>query len=82
MNIHINGESQLGSNAISSTDQYWIYVSYGLDVKYTTKSPDFWVRAWPTRRTDQRLDSLNKGISRVNGDSGLSVCQTTRFDRI
>jgi hypothetical protein len=60
MYAYINCDSELGTYAIRSTDENWIFIPYSFEIKDTTKPADFGVGTNTVRRPDKWLDGLDQ----------------------
>ena len=69
----VDGDLQLGADAVSGGDQHRIAVAGGLEVEQAAETADFGVGAGPPRRAHERLDRLDKGISGVDIDAGIGI---------
>ena len=75
VNAHFHCYTELGANAIRSTDQHGVLVARCLEVENAAKASDLCVRAGAAGCTDEGFDGFNKGVSGVDGHASLRVRQ-------
>jgi len=73
MRSTIQSDLELGSNSIGSTDEHRIPESSLLEIERSSESSDDSVGSWTTSGLDGGLDSIDEGVSSVDGDSSGSV---------
>ena len=69
----LDGDLQLGADAVGGGDQHRIAVAGRLEVEQAAEAADFGVGAGPPRRPHQRLDRLDKGVAGVDIDAGIGI---------
>ena len=67
----LDGDLQLGADAVGGGDEQRIVVAGGLQVEQGAEAAQRRVRARPARGLGQRLDRLDQGVARVDVDAGL-----------
>ena len=67
----LDGDLQLGADAVGGGDDQRIGVAGGLEVEEGAEAAQRRVRAGPAGRLGQRLDRLDQGRARVDVDAGL-----------
>ena len=71
----LDGDLQLGADAVGGRDQHRVVEAGGLEVEQPAEAADLGVGARPARRAHQRLDRLDQGVAGVDVDAGLGVGQ-------
>jgi hypothetical protein len=69
MNIHRNGDLQLGPDPIGATDKYWMAQFIEACVVECTKVPNVGENTPIERRADKRLDTGDQLIARGDVDT-------------
>jgi len=75
---NLGSDFELCADTVCATDQKWVLVATGFQIKETTKAADLTIGTWTTRRTGKRFDSLDKGITCVDRDASLSISEGLR----
>ncbi len=76
----VDGELDLGSDAVIGGDKDRILESGGLEIEKPAKAADFGIGARPSRRPHQRLDFLDQRIARIDIDAGLRIGERLSCD--
>ncbi len=71
----LDGDHQLGADAVRGRDQQRIVVAGGLQVEQRPEAAQRRIGARPARGLRQRLDRFDERIARVDVDAGLGVGQ-------
>ena len=73
MNAELDGQSQFGTDAICTRDQYGSSVAVDRQFKEAAKATDTTEHAGPVSAGDVRFDSLDKGVSGVDIDTSVRI---------
>ena len=69
----VDGDLQLGADAVGGRDQDRIAETGALQVEQAAKTAEVRIGAGPARRPRQRLDQLDQPVARVDVDAGVAV---------
>ena len=69
----IDGDLELGADAVIGGDQHRIDEAGGLEVEQAAEAADLGVGARPAGRADGRLDGLDQGVAGIDVDARVLV---------
>ncbi len=75
------GHERLGTDAIGRRDQQRIGVSRRRQIEHSAETTDPAEHAWTRGRSDDRLDPLHRGFTRLDVDAGVAIAGAGHVSR-